>query len=245
MLDIVGNIKIDESKPERVKMLIACIRSLYFLKDSGVAFYLNLDGASPELQVKVAENLEPFKERHLSTFSGNYGEVYLKLIDKGDNPFILNFIEDHFCVLDDAEVMRELLREMYLNKCELMKASFFHVEQNSSKYLNCFRYDNYGKWYLNDLPNFRLYSHFYSSRYYIGVNFITSRKFALRFWDRPISSNRPHDWEIAGYDRSLIHSVLIPKFEVLAAIDDCHGEEGSCLFKRNEPKFQKIWSEIK
>lgn len=245
MIDIVGNIKIDETKPERIKYLIACIRSYHFLKDE-CSFILNIDGASPQLFDKINEEIKMFHRHQLtSETANNYGKLYTQLLEKSTASFILNFLEDHFCVANDAKQIKNMLAFMSANGADLCKASFFEVEQKSIRNINNAVVATEGKVFLNNEDFHNAFQKHYGLRYYIGVNFITTKKFAHKFWNRQEGA-RPHAYEISVYDRDWEHKILFPSFEITESIDDNHGEEGTCLLERDDcKKWNIVWSELK
>lgn len=251
MLDIVGHIQIDETNPDRVRYLIACIRSYAFLKND-CKFILNLDNPSQKLFNLIKKELTDggFDFELSKTFySNHYGQTYCKLLEECENEYVLNFIEDAFMMEDMDFTMACYLSDMDFNKIDILKTCFFRVEQNSSKTLNEINTNISdladGKMFTNHSSNFIEYQKFYGTRYYIGVNFLTTLQFAKRFWGRDIKTKRPHEYEIVAYDENWIHNVMIPNTEMLAAIDDPHGEVGTDLLSRSEPKFNKIWEEVK
>lgn len=245
MIDIVGNIKIDESRPERIKYLIACIRSYHFLKDS-CSFILNIDGASPTLFDKINEELKMFHRHHLTRETAdNYGTLYCQLLAKGSSDFVLNFLEDHFCLANDDKQIKNLLTFMNLDGVDVCKASFFEVEQKSIRNINSTISGAEGKIFLNNEEFHNAYQQHYGLRYYIGVNFITTKKFAHKFWNRTEGA-RPHAYEISVYDRNWEHKILFPSFEITESVDDNHGEDGTCLLERTDcKKWNIIWSELR
>lgn len=247
MIDIVGYIKVDESKPERVKMLLACIHSLSFLKGH-CKFLLCLQQPSTQLfqEVKKAA-YDAFGDDNLVGVSHThqlYGYMYSEILSHCNNDYTMNFIEDHFCLIDDIGTMKSLLHAMHQYEVDVCKASFFNVEHKSCKTLNLISDNHYGKVFLNDEHNHREYMRYYKDRYFIGVNFITTREFAVKFWKRDIKSTRPHAFEVPRFSKHLIHTCMIPNLEILASIDDDHGEDGSCLLKRYVKKFWNIYNDI-
>lgn len=243
MIDIIGNIKVDESKPERVRWLVACIRSYLFLKNEA-NFVLNLHGASDSLLTIVKKELAAFPNHRLFNINDNdYGKTYCYLIDQTTNPNIINFMEDQFMVMDDAVCFSEIINLMQERKVDILKASFYDIEKNSSHFLNLIVNHYRGNIFCNDEKNHQLYQKYYGTRYYIGVNFITSREFAKKFWNRSLGP-RPHDYEISTYTDSWKHICMIPHHEIQCAIDDDHGEKGTCLLKRKEPKWLQIIEQI-
>ncbi len=244
MLDIIGYLKIDESKPERVDYLIASLRSFEFLK-KWCSVYIHLSGASRKLYQRVESTFLDCK------FSGgiqridshNYGKYYCYLLDNSaaSNPFILNFMEDQFCLCDDIEIF-SILSEMKFHNIDVCRAAFHQIELKSITNVDFYE-TRYGYIYANNFENFTAYQKFYGSRYYVGCNFITTRDFALKFWGQDVKSNRPHEYEIKEYRKDFEHTIMIPKKEIICSIDDDHGEEGTCLLKRNEPKFKTIYED--
>ena len=128
----------------------------------------------------------------------------------------------------------------------------FEIIQNIVTMLNIrageLVYDiNYGLIYVNNKTNYNLYQKYYGSRYYIGVNFITTLSFANIFWNRMHTFKnltRPHEWEISKYDANLECITMIPNIEIQCAIDDNHGEKGTCLLERKEDKFWNIYNAL-
>lgn len=247
-LSIVGNIKIDESKPERIDYLRCVIRSFAFLKGY-CEFILNFEGCSTPVIKLIMEELYATGISHQVFFvNGNkYGNMYCHLLRLAKNNFVLNFMEDHFCLPSDPVVIFDLLTEMEDNRVDVLKATFFKVEQNSIANVSGSKVTALGTIFLNDKERFEQYCMHYGLRYYLGVNFITTRDFALKFWDREIESNRPHEWEIAKFDAEFLHTVMVPRFPLLEAIDDDHGEPSTALLNRVPKcyKFENIYQKVK
>lgn len=252
MLDIIGNIKVDESKPERVKSLFACLRSYEFLKDVA-NFQFTLVDASPALIERFAQECKQlwykFVVHEYYWQSRSYASQYLCMLQYAQNPYVLNFMEDQFMLCDSVAYMEVLLLFMKKHNVDLLKTSFFQVEQNSCQDIQeisgteyeLFK-NLYGKIFVNNEENFKRYQKYYGTRYYIGVNFLTTRDFAFKFWSRDLGP-RPHEYEIVSGSEKWLHTAMIPKFEVQAAVDDDHGEPGTCMLARKEPKFLKLYDE--
>jgi hypothetical protein len=132
---------------------------------------------------------------------------------------------------------------MKIYNADICKASFHKIEINSSTTLHTLLNDEKFIVFDNDLQNHNQYQKHYGSRYYMGVNFFTTKNFAKKFWNRNLGK-RPHEYEISSYDESWRHICIIPKNEILCAIDDPHGEYGSHLLVRNEIKFREIYDSI-
>lgn len=246
MISIVGNIKVDETKPERIKYLIACIRSYGFLKDH-CQFILNLESPSDQLWKIVGQEILQYSNKvYCKTRNQPYGKTYVDLLKLCKYDTVINFMEDHFMVCDDIEYIEHIQRTMRVWQVDVCKSSFWDVEQNSCDKLDWLSSDNHGELiFVNNLTNFTAYQRYYKSRFYIGCNFITTREFANRFWNRDLGQ-RPHRHEIGRFDPKWIHVAMIPGFELQAAIDDDHGEPGTCLLKRsNCEKWNEIWGQVK
>lgn len=244
MLDIIGNLKIDESKPNRVDYFLACLRSWAFFKDH-CSVYLNLDGASDDLlrQVKRVYEECGYSGKVETITSDNYGQVYCDLINAGQNKFVLNFIEDHFAVINEPARMAAILGEMLDHQVDVLKATFFQVEQTSLQQVKGTDTDH-GRIFKMNSANHHAYGMPYGGRYMIGVNFLTTRDFALRFWNRDCG-HRPHEYEIGQFSSHWEHTCMIPSVELLAAVEDDHGADGSCLLKRSEPKWAWVFEDKK
>lgn len=244
MIDIVANLKIDESKPERFNYFLACIKSLeYLTPQTGAKFIFNLEGISDQLFAQTKSLFDYLKvDYSLTRISlGDYGTTYTELLKKSDNQFVMNFIEDHFSMISDSDVLTGILDSMKRYGIDICKATFFQIEQNSTKTLRLFNEDQYGKYFMNDMYNHNEYQRYYGKRYYIGVNFITTRPFAERFWNRKLSK-RPHEHEVVNYDPKWLHKCMIPNIEILCAIDDNHGEQGTRLLDRKDERFWKTFN---
>jgi hypothetical protein len=219
MIDIVGVVKIDYSNPTRTRYHHACLKSLEFLKGCGEVIIYSGDVS-------------------------DYGEAYMTLLEQCKQPFVLNYIEDAFMVLDDKRHLEGMLHAMNRFDCEVMRASFFDIETESVKNVSSKIVTEYGTAFRMDQKAYNQFQSAYGYRYMIGVNFITTREFALRFWSRKIKATRPHPFEMARYNPEWVHGCFIPATEVLASIDDSHGEENSCLLNRHEPKFERIYDSL-
>lgn len=242
MLSIVGNIKISE--PIRLKYLFATLKSYEFIKE--YQLLLNID-TDIETFFKIDKFIREigFTNFELSNLSGNYGEIYCSMLDKVNSGYVINFFEDHFMLLDNKFVIKNILLDMHLHNVDVCKSSFWQIEQNSKTTI--FKIQKEKCIFLNDLSNFNQYQKYYGSRYYIGVNFITTLDFAKRFWNRHLTRNdfkKPHTWEISNFSKEFIHVAMIPDIEIMASIDDGHGCEKSNLLERKEDKFWNIYNAL-
>ena len=241
MISIVGYIKVDESKPERVDYFIASLKSLEFLKPQ---FIISLQTPSEELLNKVINALEKTNNSIIEyKTEGDYGMRYSELLKSARYQYVMNFIEDHFCVCDDIKYINSCLDKMEEYKVDICKATFNKIELNSISTIKPIYSDDSFFVFDNNHSNHIEYQKYYGSRYYIGVNFITTKQFAKRFWSRHLGK-RPHEYEIAAYDESWRHECIVPKKEILCAIDDSHGEIGTELISRENKKFKKIYDSV-
>jgi hypothetical protein len=242
MLSIVGNIKINDSA--RLKYLKATLWSFEFIKDCQLLLNIDCDCETLDEITKEVRKLG-FKNFEISNKNGNYGEIYCELLEKVNSDFVLNYIEDKFYVLDNRDKLAIVLKAMKLNKVDICKDSFFKIEQNSSKELFSHYDSSYGIIFENNKTNHNLYQKYYGSRFFVGVNFITTLEFAKKFWSRKINTNRPHEYEIAKYNPEFEHRCMITNFELGASCDDNHGELGTCLLERkDEKKFWNIYNKV-
>lgn len=240
-LDIIGNVKIDESKPERVKMLLACIRSFAFLKDH-CRFLLLLEGASSKLLTRVRKemNAAGFDYMLFGQGFGDYGKSYRVMLKASTAPYILNFLEDHFCTVDDPRYLVKMIGIMKKLEVDLMKTSFHQVELKSMQGVDLFYQDPWALVYDNTIVNHKAYEKFYKQRYFVSVHFLATREFVTRFFSRALG-DRPHEYELTHFTPGWEHRVLVPHegHEFIASIDDDHGEERSNLQAR--PEETKFW----
>jgi len=239
VISIVGNIKINDL--QRLKYLKATLWSFELLKE--YQLLLNIDCNCITLdEITVEVEKIGFKNYQLSNESGNYGEIYCKLLDLVNSDYVINFFEDHFLLLDDKKQLESILMDMKINKVYVCKSSFWQIEQNSKTTIYKIQKENCI--FINDLSNFNQYQKYYGSRYYLGTNFITTLEFAKRFWNRKFNSNRPHEWEIAKFSKEFEYICMLPDIEIMCAIDDEHGEIGTSLFMRREKKFWNIYNNL-
>jgi len=263
MIDVIGHIKIQEQYPERVKALIACIRSIMTLKDH-CHFILNLESPSQKLQDMVKAELEffgsdprngmPHFELTTSKTGESYGRIYCGLLAKTDNKICCNFIEDTFLVIDRWEEFMEIIATMQAYNVDVVHSSFHQIEKNSSRTIQMIKRGDVAQKHSGDViflhgqENHTEYCKFYEVRNHLGVNWITTKLFAFKFWNRhyePKGDSRPHLWEEKYYKEEFKHIAMIPAKEIFASIDDDHGEVGTSLLKRQDKKFWEIYNDVK
>lgn len=239
MISIVGNIKINDL--QRLKYLKATLWSFELLKEYQLLLNIDCDCITLD-EITVEVEKIGFKNYQLSNESGNYGEIYCKLLYLVKSDYVINFFEDHFLLLDDKKQLESILMDMKINKVDVCKSSFWQIEQNSKTTIYKIQKENCI--FINDLSNFNQYQKYYGSRYYLGTNFITTLEFAKRFWNRKFNSNRPHEWEIAKFSKEFEYICMLPDIEIMCAIDDEHGEIGTSLLERKEYKFWNIYNNL-
>lgn len=218
MVDAVGLIKIDEHDVTRNRYHAACLRSLDFLKGCGEVIIYN---------------------GHVE----QYGDAYMALLKQCKSEFVMFYSEDTFMMLDDREELFAMLTEMKRFGCDVMKACFHTIEQNSVANVKGKIVTPHGTIFQNDESNHKLFQSAYGSRYYFGVNCITTRSFAEKIWNRKLG-HRPHPYELARYSKEFEYKAYVPHKEVLVSIDDPHGHDGSHLLARHEEKFEEIYKEL-
>lgn len=239
MISIVGNIKINDL--QRLKYLKATLWSFELLKEYQLLLNIDCDCITLD-EITIEVEKIGFKNYQLRNESGNYGEIYCKILDLVSSDYVINFFEDHYLLLDDKNQLESILMDMKINKVDVCKSSFWQIEQNSKTTIYKIQKENCI--FINDLSNFNQYQKYYGSRYYLGTNFITTLWFAKRFWCRKFNSKRPHEWEIAKFSKEFEHIAMIPDIEIMASIDDSHGEIGTSLLERKEDKFWNIYNNL-
>jgi hypothetical protein len=246
-ISLVGNLHINEENAERLQYLRCTLQSFLFIKDT-CELVLNFEGCSSYMKAAITKiMMESGFEYQVFFIDGNtYGNMYTYLLEKSKYDYVLNFMEDHFCVEDNAAMFHQMLRDMYLNRIDIVKASFFDIERKCLAYVSHRQHLATGEWYPNTEINFQDYQQHYGQRFYIGVNFITTKSFALRFWAREFEGSNPHPWEISRFDERFMHNVMVPHKILLGAIDDDHGEPGTALINNigQYNKFMQIFDSI-
>jgi len=240
-LDIFANIK--PYNDCRLKYALASIKSLLFLKDE-VKFYFNLDGSDKYLK-RIKKALQPF-DHELTNEHRYFNDVYQDFISKSKKDFFMHFEEDHFCVLDDVGFLEHIINIINSkNPVELIKATFFTIEDDFYKNASLIYEDDFCKVIHNSKINYeKLIKKDY--RFYIGNNGIFGKSFGKKYFSGRIKNKyKPHYFEIKRYDPKFKHNLMIPKKEILCAIDDDHGAKDSCLLNRNELKWNKIYGKSK
>ena len=239
MISIVGNIKINDL--QRLKYLKATLWSFELLKEYQLLLNIDCDCITLD-EITIEVEKIGFKNYQLRNESGNYGEIYCKILDLVSSDYVINFFEDHYLLLDDKNQLESILMDMKINKVDVCKSSFWQIEQNSKTTIYKIQKENCI--FINDLSNFNQYQKYYGSRYYLGTNFITTLWFANKFWNRKFNSNRPHEWEIAKFSKEFEYICMLPDIEIMCAIDDSHGEIGTSLLERKEYKFWNIYNNL-
>ena len=100
MISIVGNIKINDL--QRLKYLKATLWSFEILKEYQLLLNIDCDCITLD-EITVEVEKIGFKKYQLSNESGNYGEIYCKLLDLVNSDYVINFFEDAFLLLDDKK----------------------------------------------------------------------------------------------------------------------------------------------
>lgn len=256
MINIIGNIKIDESKPERIQQFFATLLSYAFIPECFIGITLN--SPSKDLILKTGKLLgENFsKQQHYAlTIKDNHQNKrpnyitglspHFKSVDqhkKLKNKNYLNFEEDHFCVMDNAFVMEQIFEQCNEFGIDIVRASYFPIEVKSMEKIIIGNQTEYLNIFMMDEPNFKNFQ-FNFHRFFIGTNAIFNINFAKKFYNRP--GSRPHDFEISQYDINYMHTCCIPKVEILRSIDNDHEAKDSSLLKQPTEKFTNCMKKAK
>lgn len=240
MINVIGHIKIDESKPDRVHQFFATVLSFDFCKK--IYLGITLESPSNELIEKLGNLLS-------ENYSCSGKEYYLHCHHNNDNNYFdgikihlsevnpkhyLNFEEDHFCIVDDYKLMEEIFEETQIHGVDYVRASYFGIETRSMDRVSIALETDLLKIFMMHKGNFEDFNYHYK-RFFIGINSIFSKTFADRLYNKP--GKRPHDFEVGAYNESLRHICAVPKHEILRSIDNDHELPGSCLLKNPTKKF--------
>lgn len=238
MISVLGNIKLNESNPERVKYLLATLYSLNGISDD---INLGMADATAGLHMKVS-NLSRDMQSIIHTYSNtnNFQDTQMTMILQLDHSYYLNLEEDHF-VACDKEYMDKIESKCVEYGVDIVRASFNEVELKSAEDVDCIYEDDDCKIFHMNQNNFAKFQKHYK-RFYIGTNCIFKTEFAKRLYARP--GSRPHDYEIGRYSEEFYHTCLVPKRPIMASIDDDHGELKTSLLKKPTEKFTESIKEI-
>lgn len=255
MIDIIGNIRIDESKPDRVKYFVATLISFRTLFAANAVMYLSVQDPGPKMQRLLQKLVKEFPIHLIPPSPTSFGATMQNALAEAtaknpDRKFYIHFEEDHFLELSNATLLLNLLEYMKENNAKVCRASFHKIELGSQRYVE------YGKTisdhgYLFEM-NWQNYMAFQGEwmggRYFIGTNCIFSRSFAWKLWSSTAdgkTSQKPHDYERSQFEEALIHNVIIPKFEILRSLDDDHGLVGSSMTLNPSVKYKSCMEEAK
>lgn len=233
---IIGNLKIDEKRPERVHYFFATLLSYKIFSEQGIGITLN--DCSDDLFYKTKKLLDDqFVKNDLVKFSGaNKFWDGIKIHNPLERKYYVTFEEDHFCMLDNIDLLYNINTEFYDRSFDIIRASFHEIEQNSARKVEA-RFKNKFKTFRMNESNHAKFCEYYGSRYFIGTNNIIRTGFAERLYSRP--GTRPHDFEISAYNPDFEYTCSIPQVKIMQAIDDDHGETGISLLSRPTEKFNK------
>lgn len=220
MIDIIGNIVI--SSPIREKFYFASRNSLLSRLQAN-----NLIG-----QYNVITN-QPEKA---------HGQAMLKLIDTCQNDYYLNFEEDHVCVLNDMAKFKKMLKLAKQYDVDVIRISFYKIEHDCASFVTEPIYED------NDVKIIRMTERAFQQfktkldRYYLGTNGIFKKSFGEKMFKRNPSGTKPHNFEVRNYEKAMEYTCLIPKFEILRAIDDDHDAANSCMLRNPTHEFIQLSS---
>lgn len=219
MIDIIGNIKIDS--PIRSKFYNACIKSI--LEKDFMYNCIYLETEKP---------------------TGPHGKVMIEMIndsfDSDNIQYFLNFEEDHFLTFSDKSKFDKMMQLACKYDVDNIKASFYQIETNCASFVPDAIYED------NDFKIFRMternFNYFKTpcDRYYLGTNGIFKKAFALRMFNRKPNGQKPHEFEVRNYEKAMEYICMVPKFEILRAIDDDHDAPNSCMLRNPTPEFLQL-----
>lgn len=237
MLDIVGNIKlkatIDESIVERLNYLLMVIDSFSYLSKSS-KIYLNVDN-SEYINIIKNDLIKNNFDFELTNETDYFNKTYVDFLQKSDKKYIQHFEEDHISICNDINYINKILRLGDKYGVDLIKSTFYQLEIDSHFNVTPIYEDSLCKIMRMDLTNYTIINKM-KKRFYIGTNCIFNKEFAIKFWNRDLKSYTPHPYEIREYNTFYEHTLMVPKKEILCALNDDHGVLNNCYLKRKDIK---------
>lgn len=219
MIDIIGNIKIEGE-----------IRKKFFK----ASFY------SLQKQLLILCDINPYFFIEQKEHNSPHGATMLKLIKQSKEDYYLNFEEDHFCVLQDGQKFKKMLNLAKQYDVDNIRISFHYIEHDCASFVTDTIYDD------ADVKIFRMTERTFNQfktkfdRYYLGTNGIFKKSFGERLFLRNPSGQKPHHFEIRNYEKAMEYICMVPKFEILRAIDDDHDAPNSCMLRNPTPEFLEL-----
>lgn len=242
MIDIIGNIKLNESNPLRVQYFVATLQSMQPLFKMGSSAYLVIETPTEKLSRLLERLTQIYPLTLIPPGKQPYGHNMCTAISTSiaanmERKNYIQFEEDHFFELSDMAFMLELVSYMNSNSVDVCRASFHKIEVESQRgVLENKTISEAGYCFEMNYQNHRAFQHPWP-RFYMGTNCIFNKQFALKFWNRP--GTRPHEYELSDYSENFKHKLIIPKKEILKSIDDDHGLLGSSMLLSPSPKFKE------
>lgn len=246
MINIIGNIKVNEADPNRVQFFFATLLSFAFIPKAKICLAFNQQ--SPEFLHNVGQCLTDHFSfpvaQHSSENSPDYKTTLFSLFDeaeKGYNYYI-NFEEDHFCVLDDKNTLAYIIGNCNKHDVDLLRISYYPIEVKSAeKVIPICDNDTIKAFRMNPENYSKFQAHY--TRFYLGTNAMFKMDYARKLYDRP--GKRPHDFELGKYVQEYEYTCAVPKVEFLRSIDNDHEAVNSCLLKSPTDKFSKLMEQAK
>lgn len=239
MIDVIGNIKINENDRQRLMYFISSYLSLDILHHAGGRILLCIDEPTRRLinLLTILNDEIPFIPiSPESTWGGVITKAITRTMLRHDGPdFYLQFEEDHFFQCNDIKFMAELLSYMKMNQVDVCRASFHPIEFESQRWVNDKVISDAGYCFDMTWKNHQEFQKKWP-RYFIGTNCIFSKSFASRLFDR--AGTRPHDYEFGAYNDAFRHRVIVPRKELLRSLDDDHGLMGSSMLLKPTDKYK-------
>lgn len=241
-IDIVSNVKITNSK--RLHYYLCVLNGISFLKNH-CNLWINLEDGK-HLVKPISKYLKKlgFSNFTISSKKGNYGEIYLNMLNQGKAEYILNLEDDHFMIMNDPEEFFDIINFAFENKVDNIPATFFEMirsiyakipKQNTSQYGSVIDFNQK----VFNLLNWN------ERNIYCGTNCINSRTFALWFWSEKHDSTRPHPFEKTNFQPENAFTLMVLEKELMRPIDDDHGVPNSCCLKNTDnKKWNKVFNEV-
>ncbi|MEK6879508.1 MAG: hypothetical protein AABY22_07875, partial [Nanoarchaeota archaeon] len=170
MIDVLGNIKLDMSKPIRIKYFLMTLLSI---KDIFNPPVINIENLSDGLYYLINDFCKKngMNNTLILGLSDTFPVIQDILLNKYCfTPYYLNFEEDHFCVLNNKKHLETIIKSSVKHDVDIIRATFYEIEIKSSSVV-IYDYDDELCWIFRmDTNNFKLFQLYYNKRFYVGNN---------------------------------------------------------------------------
>lgn len=241
-IDIVGNVKI--FGPLRLKYYVAVLKSIVFLKDN-CTIWLNIENGKS--LVKPTEQLLSklgFKNFKITAKQGNYGDIYMNMLNQGSSEYVLNLEDDHLMQLSSKEIFFDTINFAHKNNVDCIHGTFHQrLNKTYAKVPRQYEFEHaFGLRFNMEIFNMLNWN---EETIYCGNNCIFKREYALKHWGYQYDSTKPHPFEERNFSEEKSLNIMILKTEFFRPIDDDHGTPNTCcLNSPDKARWNEIWPTV-